>query len=75
MCGKASYKLEWEIPTTNEKYELPLNDLSIALAYRDKYTAIGIQNVRVWSEWNQGYITPELNKHTTNEPTGINQEE
>ncbi|MDD4009597.1 MAG: hypothetical protein PHQ67_07265 [Fermentimonas sp.] len=75
MCGKAPYKLEWGIPTTNEKCELLLNDLSIALAYRDRYTEMGMQNVRVWSDWNQGYISPKNEDHTTNEPTGNNQEE
>lgn len=54
---KAPYKLEWINPTMNEKCELHLNDLSIALAYKDRYTVAGMQNVRVWSEWNQGYIT------------------
>jgi hypothetical protein len=59
MSIKAPYKLEWINPTTDEECELPFSDLSIALAYRDRYNEKGMQNVRVWSDWNQGYITTQ----------------
>jgi len=52
----ANYKLEWVHPTTKENCEMPLNDLSIALAYKDRYTEKGMMNVRVWSAWNQGCV-------------------
>jgi hypothetical protein len=37
MSTKSPLKLEWTNPTTNEECELPLNDLSIAMAYMVRY--------------------------------------
>lgn len=56
--SNAPYKLRYFNPYTNEKCELSLNDMSIALLYKDKRIAEGMENVEVFSEWNKDVITP-----------------
>jgi hypothetical protein len=56
MSTNAPYILEWYDPVKNEACKLPLKDMSIALAYKDRKEEAGMLNVRVYSEWNKGYI-------------------
>jgi hypothetical protein len=56
MSTKARYTVEWYNPETKENHELPINDISIAFAYRARKEEAGMLNVRVYSEWNKGYI-------------------
>lgn len=52
------YKLRYFNPYTNEKCELPLNDISVAFMYKNKKSVEGMENVEVFSEWNKNTITP-----------------
>jgi len=56
MSIKAPYILKWYDPVKNEAFELPLNDISIAFAYRTRKDESGMLNVEVYSEWNKGVV-------------------
>lgn len=53
---KPAYVLTWFDPVKNEPGVLPLNDMSIALAYKDRKLETGMTGIELYSEWNKGPI-------------------